>query len=415
MHLSEAPHGSFKNRNPVTKPRAIRICRVIARINGGGTAVHLQNLAANLDRSRYIQVTICGRVSPGEIDVSDDLRKVGLDIISFPSLQREIRLVPDLITLYRLIAFFREWKPDIVETHTAKAGTLGRVAARIAGVPARIHVFHGHVFDGFFSARRAKTFLQIERWLATQTTRIIALGEHQRTDLLTRGVGFNAQVVSIPLGFDLQRFSSSPIGVSRSHPTGLRHELGISHADRATVPVISMIARLVPTKAHEVFLAAAQLVLEEIPSARFVIVGDGEQRSRLEALADQLLPHIAVRFLGWRTDTPAIFSETDLIMHTSDSEGMPVSIIEALASGVPVVATNVGGIPDLIRDGVNGHLVPPRNPEAVARAALSILRDPNRRASMAVEARASVVPEYEVDTLVARMDRLYREIVTGLD
>ena len=399
----------------MTKTRPIRICRVIARINGGGTAVHLQNLAANLDRSRYVQVTICGRVSPGEIDVSDDLRKAGLDIISFPSLQREIRLVPDLITLYRLIAFFREWKPDIVETHTAKAGTLGRLAARIAGVPTRIHVFHGHVFDGFFSVKRARTFLQLERWLATQTTRIIALGEHQRTDLLSRGVGVDSQVVSIPLGFDLQRFSSIPLFASRSHPTGLRHELGISHGDRATVPVIGMIARLVPTKAHEVFLDAAQLVLEEIPGARFVIVGDGNQRSRLEALANQLLPHNSFKFLGWRTDTPALFSEIDLVMHTSDSEGMPVSIIEALASGVPVVATNVGGIPDLIRDGVNGHVVPPRDSNAVARAALAILRDPDRRASMAAAARASVVPEYEVDTLVARMDRLYREIVTGLD
>jgi len=395
----------------VTNDRPIRICRVIARINGGGTAVHLQNLGVNLDPNQFEQVTLCGKVGPDEVDVSDGLRNAGLVVVQIVTLQRELRPLSDLVSLFRLITFFRQWKPDIVETHTAKAGTLGRLAALFAGVPVRLHVFHGHIFEGFFPPRKARIFLEIERVLARITTRIIALGEHQRSDLLSRGIGKNRQVLSIPLGFNLDRFSSIPVESELIGTGPLRRELGVENVEKAVTPIIGMIARLVPTKAHEVFLEAAELILHTIPGAQFVIVGDGECRKKLEETARTHPSGKRMHFLGWRTDTPELYAEIDLIMHTSDSEGMPVAIIEALASGIPVVATAVGGVPDLIQDGTNGHLVPPRNPQAIANAVLSILSDPSKWAQMRSAARKSVTPRHTVETLTANMARLYKSLV----
>jgi glycosyltransferase involved in cell wall biosynthesis len=354
---------------------------------------------------------LCGKVGPDEVDVSDGLRNAGLVVVQIDTLQRELRPLSDLVSLFRLITFFRQWKPDIVETHTAKAGTLGRLAALFAGVPVRLHVFHGHIFEGFFPPRKARIFLEIERVLARITTRIIALGEHQRSDLLSRGIGKNRQVLSIPLGFNLDRFSSIPVESELIGTGPLRRELGVENVEKAVTPIIGMIARLVPTKAHEVFLEAAELILHTIPGAQFVIVGDGECRKKLEETARTHPSGKRMHFLGWRTDTPELYAEIDLIMHTSDSEGMPVAIIEALASGIPVVATAVGGVPDLIQDGTNGHLVPPRNPQAIANAVLSILSDPSKWAQMRSAARKSVTPRHTVETLTGNMTRLYKSLV----
>jgi glycosyltransferase involved in cell wall biosynthesis len=395
--------------------RPIRVCRVIARLNGGGPAVHLLHLARALDPERFNQVTVGGRVNPDEVDLTPNARLAGLEVVTIPSLGRDLHPAADAVTVARLVAFFRKWRPDIVETHTAKAGTVGRIAALLAGVPARVHVFHGHVFHGYFPPWKTRVFLEIERALAKASTRIIALGETQRRQLLGYGIGTPDTTVSVPLGFNLDGFLSIPLTADTPRGDALRAEVGVADRVRTTAPVIGIVGRLVSIKAHEVFLDAARTILTEIPDARFAIAGEGERRAELERLAASSPLLGRVHFLGWRHNTVDLYAGLDLTILTSDNEGMPVTIIESLASGVPVVATKVGGIPDLIRDGVNGYLVPPRDPTAVARAALTVLNDPARRASMAVAARTSVVPKYEVGTLVTRMDRLYREIVTGLD
>ena len=395
--------------------RPIRICRVIARLNGGGPAVHLLHLARALDAERFVQVTVGGRVGAGEVDLTPDARRAGLEVVTIPSLGRELHPIADAVTVAHLVAFFRKWRPDVVETHTAKAGTVGRIAAILAGVPVRVHVFHGHVFHGYFPPWKTRLFLEIERALAKTSTRIVALGETQRRELLGYGIGTPRTTMSVPLGFDLKGFLGIPTDGNDPRRDALRAEMGVADMPRNRAPIIGIVSRLVPIKAHEVFLDAARAILKDMPEARFAIAGEGERRADLQRLASASPLAGRVHFLGWRHDTVALYAGLDLTILTSDNEGMPVTIIESMASGVPVVATHVGGIPDLIRDGVNGYLVPPRNPEAVARAALAILQNPSRRAAMAVAARASVVPEYEVETLVARMDRLYHEIVTGLD
>lgn len=390
----------------MTATRPIRICRVIARMNGGGPAVHLAHLAAGLDPGRFSQITIAGRTGSGEVDLTSEARSRGMEIVTIPSLGRELSLAADTFTIARLVRIFRQWKPDIVETHTAKAGTVGRLAAMIARVPVRIHVFHGHVFHGYFSPAKTRFFLEVERALGRTTTRIIALGERQRADLLGYGIGTPSRVTSIPLGFDLTPFKDN-----RDRRGTLRAELGIAHLSPSETPVIGIVGRLVPIKAHEVFLDAARAILSEIPGARFVIAGEGERRTELEQLAKH--PPLAgrVHFLGWRHDTASIYADLDLVLLTSDNEGMPVTIIESLASAVPVVATAVGGVPDLVRDGINGILTPPRDSQAIARASITLLQDSGRRARMGASGRETVIPEHEVETLVGRMTRLYKSLV----
>ncbi len=250
----------------------------------------------------------------------------GVDPVVIPELGRELSVREDAVALLKLYQIFRAWRPDIVETHTAKAGTLGRVAAKMAGVPATVHVFHGHVFSGYFGPRKTRFFLQIERALARATTRIVALGEAQREELLAYGVGRPETVVSIPLGFDLQPF------LSATRSNAVRNQIGL---DDPGAPLFGIVARLVPIKRLDIFLEMAMLVLRAMPQSHFVVVGDGELRQALEssAMKGEIAGH--VHFLGWQPPDalPAIYADLDVVTLTSDNEGMPVSLIEAMAAG----------------------------------------------------------------------------------
>jgi glycosyltransferase involved in cell wall biosynthesis len=385
---------------------------VIARLNVGGVAVHIAQLTAGLDSQRFSQLVVTGVEAKGEASMLPAVRARGVDPLIIPELGREIRPRDDLVALAKLVYAFRRWRPDVVETHTAKAGTLGRVAALVAGVPVRVHVFHGHVFQGFFGPRETRVFLEIERRLTRVTTAIVALSEDQREELLGYGVGRPEQIKVVPLGLDLGPYLEVPRLAGR-----LRAELGLAGVPATEAPLVGIVSRLVPTKAHEVFLAGAARILAELPGAHFVVAGDGEpeRRAMLEAMAAR--PPLAgrVHFLGWRSREAlrAVYADLDLLTTTSDAEGTPVVIIEGMTAGLPVVATDVGGVRSLVRDGVTGRLVPPRDPEAWARACLELLRDPERRREMGAAARAQAYPKYDVSTLLGTMSELYPALVAG--
>jgi glycosyltransferase involved in cell wall biosynthesis len=385
--------------------KRIRICRVIARLNVGGPAVHLIQLTAGLDPNRFDQVIVTGLEGPGEASMLPVARAHGIAPIVIPQLGRDLSARNDVIALATLYRLFRRLRPHIVETHTAKAGTLGRLAALLAGVPVRVHVFHGHVFHGYFSPARTRLFLEIERALARATTRIIALGDVQRRELLAYGVGTPQTVVSIPLGFRLQPFMDA--GRWRG---ALRAELGLP-LEPEQAPLVGIVGRLVPIKAHEVFLAAARHILDQIPQAHFLVVGGGEREAELKALAAELRLGSHVHFLGWRSDTPRIYADLDVVVLTSDNEGMPTSIIEAMAAGRPVVATDVGGVRSLVHHEQTGLLVPRRDAAAVAGACLRLLRDAARRRELGRAARAAAYPEYDLATLLGRMTDFYSRLV----
>lgn len=380
----------------------IRVLRIIARLNVGGPALHATVLTERLDSRRYDSLLIAGTEEPAE---GNYLRLHGKELghlIPLPALGREIRGWRDGAALLALVRLMRRVRPHVVHTHTAKAGTLGRLAAYLTGVPVVLHTYHGHVFQGYFSPARSRVFLAIERALARRTDRLLTVSETVRQELLGLGIGRPERFTVLPLGLDLDRFVTCETLAGQ-----LRAELGVGVA----TPLVGIVARLVPIKAHEVLFEAAATLAAELPEARVLVVGDGERRAELEALADRLGLAGRLRFLGWRRDLDRIYADLDLVALTSRNEGSPVSLIEAMAAGRAVVATRVGGVPDIVEDGVTGCLVASGDARGLAEAIGALLRDPERRQAFGRAGRKRVYPAFGVDRLVADVDRLYTALL----
>jgi glycosyltransferase involved in cell wall biosynthesis len=379
----------------------VRVLRVIARLNVGGPALHATLLTERLDPDRYDSLLVTGEEDPSEGNYLALHGRRLERLVPLSALGREINGPRDATALVALVRLMRRERPMIVHTHTAKAGALGRLAAWLAGVPVVVHTYHGHVFRGYFSPAKTRFFVAVERWLARRTDRLLSVSPQVRRELLELGIGTPEQLVVLPLGLDLDPFLNGGAGGV------LRRELGIEPA----APVVTIVARLVNIKAHEVFFEAASIVSARRPDARFVVVGDGERRAELEALVERLALGRAVRFLGWRGDLPAIYRDADVVALTSRNEGSPVSLIEAMAAGRPVVATRVGGVPDLVEDGVNGYLVEPDQPAAMAEGLLALLEDPGRREAFGNAGRKRVYPAFAADRLVRDIDALYSALL----
>jgi glycosyltransferase involved in cell wall biosynthesis len=378
----------------------IRVLRVIARLNVGGPAIHATLLTERLDPSRFATTLVAGAEDAAEGNyLALHGREAAVEII--PDLGREIRLLRDLRTLRSLMAVIRRVRPDIVHTHTAKAGAVGRLAAVLCGVPVIVHTFHGHVLRGYFPPAKAAVYRWIERLLATRTDRLLTVTDRVRDELLALGVGRAAQYATVPLGFDLE-----PLLRTDRRRGELRRELQAGAA-----PLIGIVARLVPIKAHEVFLAAAARIHAALPHARFIIVGDGERRQALERQVDAMGLRASTHFLGWRADLDRLYADLDVVVLTSLNEGSPVALIEAMAAGVPVVSTAVGGVADVVEDGINGILVAMDDDAAVSAAVLTILADRDRAEAMGRHGRARAVANYPADRLVADIERLYTTLL----
>lgn len=382
----------------------IRVLRVIARLNIGGPAIHAELLARRLDPSRYQTMVVAGTEAAGE---GNHLALHGHRLerlVSIPDLGREIRGVQDLRSLAQLVRLIRRFRPHVVHTHAAKAGAVGRLAARLAAVPVIVHTFHGHVLRGYFSPRKERIFRGIERGLARITDELVAVSPRVREELLEMGIGRPDRFGVVPLGFDLARFAD----VS-AHREEWRHELDIP----PDTPVVGIVARLVPIKAHEVFFAAARHLHAQRPDMRFVLVGDGECREQLERLVDAQGLRAVCHFLGWRSDLARIYAGLDVVTLTSRNEGSPVALIEAMACARPVVSTRVGGVPDVVRHGQTGWLVPMDDAQALAQQVLDVLALPDGGAAVARAARAHVHATYGVDRLVGDIDALYTRLLVS--
>ncbi len=382
----------------------MRVARVIARLNVGGPARHVLLLTAHLDPARYASLLVSGVEAPGEGDMLDMARALGVAPLRLPRLGREISPPRDAGTLLRLVRLFRTLRPHVVHTHTAKAGVVGRLAARLARVPVVVHTYHGHVFDGYFSPAKTRLFLAIERALARVTDRLLTVSDHVRDDLLRLGVGTPDRLTVLPLGLELAPF----LDADRRRGE-LRAELGLA----ADAPLVAIVARLVPIKRHEHFFAAFRRLLDGMPAAHALIVGDGERRTALEAEARRLGVDARVRFLGWRTDLDRVYADADVVALTSANEGSPVALIEAMAAARPVVATRVGGVPDLVEHGVSGLLVEPGDVAGFAEALAGLLADAGARRRAGEAGRKRVYPAYGAERLVEDMDRLYQDLLRG--
>ena len=384
----------------------IRVMRIISRMNIGGPATHVVLLNAGLDGMGYDCLLVTGSEGAGEGSLRDLAESRHLRSAMIPELGREIAPWSDLVTLLKLYRLMRRERPHVVHTHTAKAGFVGRIAARLAGVPVVLHTFHGHVFHGYFSPAKTRLFLLIERLGARLSTRIITISPRLREEIVQYGVTARGRIVVIPLGLDLDAFASQPRATGH-----FRRSLGLP----ADAKLVGAVGRLVPIKNIPLLLEAAALARQEDPDIRVVLVGDGELRDELEARAEALGLADAVVFAGWRRDLASVYADLDVVVISSDNEGTPASLIEAMATGCPVVSTRVGGVPDLIGDGKTGRLVPPGDREALAAALLALFRDPKRTARMADLARCRALERHQATRLVADIDWLYRELLAADD
>lgn len=367
----------------------VRVARIITRMNIGGPAKHAGILARRL--TRYDTDLIVGTSSEGEGDLStaDGLHS----LIPIPWLQREVAPIKDLRALIELRRYMKKNRPAIVHTHMAKAGTLGRIAARWAGSPVVVHTYHGHVLDGYFRPSVTGIYARIERWLARRSSLLVAVSPEIRDQLLGMGIGDPAKWRVVPLGLELDGLLAS-----RLPWTEARAKLGLPDK-----PAVGIVGRLAPIKDHRTFIEAAR-ILARRHDVTFVVAGDGALRRELEKEALDLGD--SIRFLGWVDDLELLYAALDVVVLTSRNEGTPVALIEAMAAGRPVVATDVGGVRDCVPT-FAGTLVAPGDPAAVAEAVSALLGSEFSGS----ESREWVRQRYGAERLVAEIEGLYDEML----
>jgi glycosyltransferase involved in cell wall biosynthesis len=410
--------------------RRTRVVRIIARLNVGGPAKHVVWLTSGLREAGYDSVLVAGSVPEGEEDMSYFAELMGVSPHYIPEMSREISL-NDAVTVRRLYRLFRQVKPDIIHTHTAKAGTVGRIAGflyrwmtwgTLIGRPRHcrfVHTYHGHVFHSYYGRRRTQLFLFIERLLAKLVTdRIIVVSHQQSVEIgETFRVGRAGQIKVIPLGLDLGVFNEHARRRAR-----FRQEFYI-HDDSILVGIVG---RLTEIKNHQMFLNVVARLKAVDPACRrqgdvrFIVIGDGSLRQALEQRKQDLGLDADVIFVGGRKDPEYFYPALDVVALTSLNEGTPLTLIEAMANARPVVATSVGGVVDLLGEVVEdgpytvcrrGLSVPAGDEEAFVTALSRIIRDRSLRQELGRRGLEFVEVNYSKERLFEDIKGLYGELL----
>jgi glycosyltransferase involved in cell wall biosynthesis len=381
----------------------LKILRVITRMNVGGPALHVQVLSEGLARRGYQTVLAAGTCLAEEGDLPAELPP-GTKIVTIERLARSISPLRDLAAAWKLYRLMRRERPAIVHTHTAKAGLVGRLAARAAGVPIVVHTFHGNSLSGYFSPRASAVLRRIEKVLALFTDRICVVSAQQEREIADRyRIAPRAKLRVVPLGLDLREDLRQP--VSEPHDRVLR---------------VGWLGRMVGIKGVPLLAGIiAEAVRRNLP-VQFLVAGDGPERGWLQDAAKRYGPD-RLRWNGWQQDVGAFIASCDLLIQTSANEGTPVALIQGMAAGRPFVSTPAGGVVDLVcppelsnRGGcrwfANGVLAPP-SPASFANALECLIRDPALIPRMGLAARRFAAERFQAERLVDDMDRLYRELI----
>jgi glycosyltransferase involved in cell wall biosynthesis len=379
----------------------MRIVHAIARLNVGGAALSVLELAAGQHRLGHEVLVVAGTIPPGEASMEQLARELGVPYRNVPELQRELSPRRDAAATRTIRHLLRERRPQVLHTHTAKAGATGRVAAVLAGSArpgAVVHTYHGHVLSGYFTPRRERAYRLVERALAFSTDALIAVSDEVRDDLVRFGVAPRDKFEVIPYGFDLdRRIDSSPeTRAARRTAAGIDGTFVIGWAGRMTE--IKRPGDLVR-------------VLAELPGAILVLAGDGELRSEVEQLARTLGVPDRLRLLGYIDDLGSWYGAFDVFLLTSANEGTPVVAIEALAAGVPVVATDAGGTSTVVDDGETGLLAPIGDVSALAAHIERLRADDELGRRLGAEGARRVRARFSTARMVDDVDRLYRRIL----
>lgn len=364
------------------------------------------------DRTQFEPVVIAGEARTwdaqgGVAATMENLRLLEKESIRYyvvPSLVRHISPGSDVIALWKLVSLLRQERPRVVHTHTSKAGVLGRLAAWIMGVPAIVHTPHGHVFYGHFGSVASWVFLQIERALARITDYLIGLTTAETREHLERGVGRADRFAVIPSGIDIHRFKNA-----RMEGRLVPDWFGCP----PDATVIGSVGWLTDIKGHRFLVDAVALLQHEYPQLHLVIVGSGDQRDALLNRAQERGISHCVHCVGYREDIEVCLVGMDCFVLPSLNEGMGRALIEAMAAGLPVIASRVGGIPALIEDGKNGLLVPPGNGAALAGAIRRVLNDPVWAGELGTRAMQRVGASHGIPAMVRAIESVYREAAVG--
>jgi glycosyltransferase involved in cell wall biosynthesis len=378
---------------------------VIARMNLGGPAHQASYLSGRrFHPDRYETLLVHGQPAPGEESMADLAEREGAETVYLPSLRQPVNPLHDSRALAEIGRIARRFRPDLVHTHTAKAGFLGRSAATLAvrPRPVLVHTFHGHVLEGYFGKAKTAVYRGLERRLAKRTDRLIGVSRQTVDDLVRLGIAPRQKFSVIPLGLDLGPFMS------------LEAKSGLALREQLRVPeermLLAFVGRIVPIKRVDLLLRAFARARQTGADAHLALVGDGEERARFQALAAELGVSSAVSFLGYRRDLTDIAAAADVAILSSDNEGTPVWLIEAGAAGLAAIATDVGGTSEVVTP-ETGILVPRDDQPALTAAIAELAGDAGRRREMGERAREHVLARYSVDRLIADIDALYTDLL----
>lgn len=394
-----------------------KVLRIIARLNTGGPALHTLILTKYLDPSRFKSLLVTGSVQSHEGDLSHLAEDGSIPFIKFGKLGRRIHVSQDFIAFFQILYTIVRFRPCIIHTHTAKAGTLGRLATIVYnGLRSKknrcilIHTYHGHVFHSYFSERMTKIFIWIERLLGLATYRAITISPQQRKE-----VGEIYKILP-PEKIRIVRLGIyiDPYLDAESNKGNFRSRFGLTDADF----VIGAVGRLTAIKNLPMFIEAADLVLRSMPEKEiyFIVAGDGDMRDKLEIQAIKLGIRESIVFTGWVEDLPSMYADLDILALTSLNEGTPLSVIEAMSSRVPIVATDVGGVCDLIGERkkgdrfdlcTHGILVESDDARGFSDALSHLIRNPGKAEQMASAGRRFASANYSHNRLVSDIDNLY--------
>lgn len=387
-------HNDLVSEMPVQK---IKVMRIIARMNVGGPAVQISGLMRHFDTNRFEQILVTGYCAEDE---SDYLETSATDVSAtrIEGLGRSISLFGDLKALFKLVNLIRTFKPDIVHTHTAKAGVLGRIASILSGHKSiRIHTFHGHLLHGYFGKFKTLLVIYLERALALSTTKIFAVGSKVKDDLVNVKIAPEDKFIVMPPGLEL-----------RDMPT-CQEALKSLGLDPSKIHC-SFIGRITQIKRPDRFLSVVENSKKRNLNLHFIVAGAGDLLE--ETIANSKAKDLPITFLGWREDIETILSASDIVILTSDNEGMPLSLIQAGMAGKPVVTTNVGSVGEIVKDGVSGYITD-FNPDQLSNSLEKLSTDPDLRNSMGKAAVELTTTNFGVMRLVTDHQKIYQSLTSN--
>ncbi|MBT3879362.1 MAG: glycosyltransferase family 4 protein [Candidatus Scalindua sp.] len=389
-----------------------KIIHIITRLDKGGSAETTLQTVSLLDHKKYELFLIRGLSLESNMSnmeresVERDLSLAeakSIKVFALPSLVRRLSFKNDLLAFISIYRLIKRIRPHIVHTHTSKAGLLGRLAAFLARVPVIIHTPHGHVFHSYYGPFMTRIFIIAERILSLMTDKIAALTDRERDEHLEQGVASIEKYTIIHSGVMLQQIMNMNIDIE----TG-KKEFGIPQNSN----VIGVVGRLVPIKGHKYLVSAAKRIIKEFDNTVFVFVGDGYLESRLEKQAESLGVRKHIIFAGWRKDVIEVLDLFDILVLPSLNEGMGKVLIEGMALGKPIVASRVGGIIDLVKNGDNGILVSPRDSDALGEAILTLIRNKNLAQRLGEYGKANISPEYDTFVMVRQIEEMYENMLS---